>query len=185
MANQNLFITSNAAYETWIKKKIPTVQKDFQLKHERMTESPFFFFRAVFFRWSELWINSKSGFLQAPAVLSVGDLHLENFGTWRDSEGRLCWGVNDFDEAYPLPYLFDIVRLASSVLVACEFEHLSIKPKLAFESIISGYVKGLQKGGQPFVLEEDNSWLRETAVERLRKAPKFWKKISTIDKRIM
>ena len=31
--------------------------------------------------------------------LSVGDLHVENFGTWRDSEGRLIWGINDFDEA--------------------------------------------------------------------------------------
>jgi len=32
-------------------------------------------------------------------VLAVGDLHVENFGTWRDAEGRLIWGVNDFDES--------------------------------------------------------------------------------------
>jgi len=36
-------------------------------------------------------------------VLAVGDLHVENFGTWRDAEGRLIWGVNDFDEAWRLP----------------------------------------------------------------------------------
>ena len=36
-----------------------------------------------------------------PAVLAVGDLHTENFGTWRDAEGRLIWGINDFDEAFP------------------------------------------------------------------------------------
>ena len=45
----------------------------------------------------------------------VGDLHVENFGTWRDVEGRLVWGVNDFDEAYALPYTNDLVRLVASV----------------------------------------------------------------------
>ena len=30
--------------------------------------------------------------MDAPQVLSVGDLHLENFGTWRDADGRLVWG---------------------------------------------------------------------------------------------
>jgi uncharacterized protein (DUF2252 family) len=25
---------------------------------------------------------------------------VENFGAWRDVEGRLIWGINDFDEAW-------------------------------------------------------------------------------------
>jgi uncharacterized protein (DUF2252 family) len=49
----------------------------------------------------------------APQVLAVGDLYTENFGTWRDAEGRLVWGVNDLDEAHPLPYTNDLVRLAT------------------------------------------------------------------------
>jgi hypothetical protein len=40
--------------------------------------------------------------MEAPRVLCVGDLHVGSFGTWRDAEGRLCWGVDDFDDAYPL-----------------------------------------------------------------------------------
>ena len=47
-------------------------------------------------------------------MLAVGDLHVENFGTWRDADGRLCWGINDFDEADRLPYTNDLVRLAAS-----------------------------------------------------------------------
>ena len=47
-------------------------------------------------------------------VLAIGDLHLENFGTWRDAEGRLVWGINDFDEAWALPYTNDLIRLATS-----------------------------------------------------------------------
>ena len=42
----------------------------------------------------------------------------ENFGTWRDAEGRLIWGVNDFDEAARMPYALDIVRLATSAVLA-------------------------------------------------------------------
>jgi uncharacterized protein DUF2252 len=34
---------------------------------------------------------------RAPQVLAVGDLHVGCFGTWRDREGRLCWGIDDFD----------------------------------------------------------------------------------------
>jgi hypothetical protein len=30
---------------------------------------------------------------KAPAVLSVGDLHIASFGTWRDGFGRLIWGI--------------------------------------------------------------------------------------------
>ena len=36
---------------------------------------------------------------KARKVLAVGDLHIENFGTWRDLEGRLIWGVNDLGQA--------------------------------------------------------------------------------------
>ena len=51
-------------------------------------------------------------------MLAVGDIHVENFGTWRDAEGRLVWGVNDFDEAARMPYAIDIVRLATSAVLA-------------------------------------------------------------------
>jgi hypothetical protein len=41
-----------------------------------------------------------------------GDLHVENFGTWRDVEGGLVWCMNDFDEVCRMPYTIDLVRLA-------------------------------------------------------------------------
>ena len=59
----------------------------------------------------------------APQVLGVGDLHVENFGTWRDAESRLVWGINDFDEACCLPYTQDLVRLAASARFAIQERH--------------------------------------------------------------
>ena len=67
----------------------------------------------------------------APLLLAIGDAHIENFGTWRDSEGRLVWGTNDFDEGYSLPYTNDLVRLAVSATLAADTKQLAIKPKAA------------------------------------------------------
>ena len=50
-------------------------------------------------------------------LLAVGDLHVENFGVWRDSQQRLVWGINDFDDACELPFTSDLVRLAASALL--------------------------------------------------------------------
>jgi uncharacterized protein (DUF2252 family) len=61
------------------------------------------FLRGTFYRWTQLFPEVCPDLGKAPPVLSVGDLHIASFGTWRDGFGRLIWGVDDFDEAYPLP----------------------------------------------------------------------------------
>src|SRR5579871_5998925 len=105
---------STLHYEAWLAKQLTIVPQDLQLKHRSMAEGLFPFFRATFYRWMELWPSICRSLAKAPAVLAVGDLHIENFGTWRDCEGRLVWGVNDFDEVFKLPYTLDLVRLAAS-----------------------------------------------------------------------
>ena len=98
--------------------KLTIVPADLALKHTRMAEDLFQFLRATFYRWMQVWPQVCPDLARAPRVLAVGDLHVENFGTWRDKEGRLIWGVNDFDEAYPMPYTNDLVRLAVSAHLA-------------------------------------------------------------------
>jgi len=78
-------------YEAWLAKRTALVAADLQLKHQRMAESPFPFLRATFYRWAQLWPEVCPDLAKAPAVLAVGDSHLENFGTWRDTDGRLVW----------------------------------------------------------------------------------------------
>jgi len=95
---------ATASYEAWLGKRITLLPADLRRKHAAMAEGVFFFFRATFYRWMQLWPEVCAKECQAPRVLAVGDLHVENFGTWRDVEGRLVWGINDFDEVYELPY---------------------------------------------------------------------------------
>ena len=84
-------------YEAWLGERLNLIRDDITLKHSRMEEAPFPFLRATYYRWAQLWQDLRTDLAKAPRVLAVGDLHLENFGTWRDAEGRLIWGVNDFD----------------------------------------------------------------------------------------
>jgi hypothetical protein len=171
-------IKATREFERWLAKQIPLVRSDVALKHEHMAESPFAFFRATFYRWLQQWHKHCDDVTNAPRVLAVGDLHIENFGTWRDEEGRLIWGVNDLDEAWPGPYTIDLVRLTTSAYIAIAGNHLSLTRREAAEAIEEGYRDALSAGGRAFVLAERNRWLRLIALGKLRDPVRFWAKMT-------
>jgi uncharacterized protein (DUF2252 family) len=173
-------VKATRRFEEWLGRQTKLVKRDLELKHQRMAEGAFPFLRATFYRWMQVWPEACPHAATAPRVLAVGDLHVENFGTWRDIEGRLVWGVNDFDEAAVLPYTLDLVRLAASVVLAAAEGHLKIKAKEACEAILDGYGKSLARGGIPFVLEEEHGWLREIATGELRDPVHFWRKMDSL-----
>ena len=176
------FVEATTAYEAWLGKQLTIVPTDLNLKHEKMASSAFMFLRATFYRWMQLWPAVCPELADAKAVLAVGDLHTENFGTWRDVEGRLIWGCNDFDEAYELPYAIDLVRLAASGLLGAEEGVIAIKPEEVCAAILSGYRKGLKAGSRPYVLGEKYDWLRELAMEDLRDPHQFAAKMRGLPK---
>lgn len=173
-------VKATARYERWLAARTPLIKADLLLKHQQMTAAVFPFLRATFYRWIQVWPDVCPSLAKAPKVLAVGDLHVENFGTWRDTEGRLIWGVNDFDEACSLAYTNDLVRLAASALLAISAGHLAAKPKDACSEILNGYTMSVAKHGGPFVLEEGNSWLRSIALAELRDPAHFWKKMDAL-----
>ncbi len=170
-------VQATRSYETQLAAQTSLVPPDILHKHRLMKEDEFSFFRATFYRWMQCWPIVCSDLTAAPVVLAVGDLHVENFGTWLDVEGRLIWGINDFDEAYPLPYTNDLVRLAVSAKLAIMTEFLTIKLKDACDAILSGYTEGLKAEGRPFVLAERHQWLRDIATGKLRDSAGFWQRI--------
>jgi hypothetical protein len=173
-------VKSTRQYETWLGTHTQLVKPDLRLKHQRMAEAAFPFLRATFYRWMQVWPQVCPDLNRAPRVLGVGDLHIENFGTWRDVEGRLVWGVNDFDEAAELPFTNDLVRLAASAILATEAGHLSVKTKDVCTEILNGYHKSLSEHGHPFVLEEEHKWLRQIAFSELRDPVVFWEKMEKL-----
>jgi Uncharacterized protein conserved in bacteria (DUF2252) len=164
-------------FEQWVAKRLPIVRQDVTLKHTLMAQAPFSFFRATFYRWLQHWPEVCPEVARAPAILGVGDLHVENFGTWRDEEGRLIWGVNDLDEAFPAAYTLDLVRLATSAYLAISGEHLCLARREASEAIEEGYRDAIAAGGKAFVLAEHHQWLRLLATSKLRDPVRFWEKM--------
>jgi uncharacterized protein DUF2252 len=173
-------VKATEAYEAWLAKRMPLLMADLEYKHERMAADEFEFMRAAFYRWIQLWTEHCENLHDAPEVLSVGDLHTDNFGSWRDVEGRLVWGINDFDEACRLPYAFDLVRLATSAYMAATAAFGSVQMGSICKAILSGYREGLKYKGTPFVLSEEYDWLRALVIEDLKEPKRFWEKLETI-----
>ncbi len=170
-------VAASADVERWAARQVLLIHGDIALKHRFMAEAVFPFLRATFYRWTQLWPMVCPELSRAPQVLVVGDLHVENFGTWRDTEGRLVWGVNDFDEAWPAAYTVDLVRLVTSAFLAINDQHLAVTRKEAREAIEAGYRDSIKQGGAPYVLAERHNWLRQVAYSKLRDTVRFWKKI--------
>ena len=141
-----------------------------------MKASLFPFLRATYYRWAEVWPQVCSDLLSAPEALSVGDLHVENFGTWRDTDGRLIWGVNDFDEASWLPYTttagWSLVRTWPLTPTISRLTYTACNAILKDTRAAAG--------GHPYVLAEDHPALREMARHRLKGPEKFWAKLSSL-----
>jgi hypothetical protein len=170
--------TATQQYEHWLGSYTPVISSALTYKHKKMREDLFCFFRATFYRWAQLYPLECDGLCDAPTLLAVADLHVDSFGTWRDIEGRLVWGVDDFDEAYPLPYTYDLVRLAASAKIAIKCEELGVKTSKACELILDGYRDGLKSGGCPIVLEEEDERLRTLGIRELEAPNDFWAKLN-------
>jgi hypothetical protein len=142
-----------------------------------MASRPFPFLRATYWRWAETILDICPDLADAPTTLAVGDIHLENFGVWLDDDGRLVWGVNDFDEAAVMPYALDLVRLATSAALA--------RPSRVYRggaicaAILDGYSRGL-KEPRPFVLDREHTWLHELLVASEDEHARFWDKMTKL-----
>jgi hypothetical protein len=173
-------VAATKDYERWAATFTPLDDAALDRKHHLMTESPFLFLRATYYRWAQTFPLTCRDLCDAPAILAVGDVHVDNFGTWRDDEGRLAWGINDFDEAARLPYANDLVRLATSA----KFTLTKSKYNLAVEQIEKGYRETIAGAAandkslvQPIVLADGNHWLEDIAVKRLRTPAEFWSRL--------
>lgn len=167
-------------YEKWMGSCAEIIASDLRFKHEQMRKNSFLFLRGTYYRWAQLWPILCKKLSSAPKVLAVGDLHVNSFGTWRDSEGRLCWGVDDFDESYPLSYTNDLVRLATSMKIMIDTGSLCIKLKDGCDAILEGYRQSLRDGGCPVVLAEHEQKLSKLGIESFKPAVNFWGKLNRL-----
>jgi uncharacterized protein (DUF2252 family) len=173
-------VQATREFEAWLAGSISVVQDQLTDKHSEMAKDSIRFLRGTFYRWTQLFPVICRDAASSVSVLAVGDLHIASFGTWRDEFGRLIWGVDDFDEAYPLPYTNDLVRLGVSAVIDTRAGDLTVGVKNACDVILDGYSESLKVGGRAFVLEERHKWLRGIALDHLDSPRDFWKKMDAL-----
>lgn len=148
----------------------------FRTKFRKMAANPFAFYRGsacLFYNdirdFDDPWADE-----QASRVWIHGDLHLENFGTYMNSEGTLVFDVNDFDEAYVGHFSWDLRRFVASLALMGWQKAL---PESAVRSLaetylrsymdqVAGYVR--KEGDEAYALRLNNS--RGSVHELLQQA---------------
>ena len=114
--------------------------KAFRGKFRKMAADPFAFYRGsacLFYAdmtsRRDPWADERAG-----AVWIHGDLHAENFGTYMDSDGRLVFDVNDFDEAYIGHFSWDLRRFVASLALLGWQKAL---PPETIRSLVGSYLR--------------------------------------------
>ena len=113
------------------------------IRHWRMAESPFTFFRGAAKLMALDLANTPSTGIDAQIC---GDAHLSNFGFYASPDRALVFDLNDFDETLPGPWEWDVKRLAASFAIAAGnngFEHTDAR-ELA-EEATAAYRKGIRQ----------------------------------------
>ena len=143
-------VDSTEDFEAWMRERTDASDKLLEKKHRKMADGAFPFLGATFYRWVEQWPEICPQLADRPGdvLLAVGDLHVENFGTWLDSRQRLVWGMNDFDEACELPFTSDLVRLATSAALPAEEDRIITDPPETAALLLKGYRACLTTGGR-------------------------------------
>jgi uncharacterized protein (DUF2252 family) len=117
------------------------VQSLVPLRHERMTASPFAFFRATA---GIMAADLARGATTGIQVVSCGDAHISNFGFYASPQRTLVFDLNDFDEAAWGPWEWDVKRLVTSVIIGARDAGLSEdQAHLSAVAALDGYRRGL------------------------------------------
>lgn len=112
----------------------------FRTKFRKMASDPHSFYRGsacIFYADvssdDDPFTDERSG-----RIWIHGDLHVENFGTYLNSDGRLVFDVNDFDEAYLGRFMWDLQRLVASLALVCWQKAL---PEQVVRRLVGRYIR--------------------------------------------
>ena len=154
-------------------------------KYDAMYSDKYRFFRATTHLFFED-ISSKSFLRQSPNAWICGDMHLENFGSYKGDNRLAHFSLNDFDEAILAPCLFDPVRLITSIFVASESIGLSSSQAKALSGLfIDNYFEALRQGYIRVLQKDSTRGIMRTFLEDIanRKRKNFLNKKTELKKR--
>src|ERR1700759_1392128 len=99
-----------------------------RLKYEVMAENTFRFFRGTCHLFYED-LAAAEPLPLSPLAWICGDLHIENFCSYKGDNKLVYFDLNDFDEALLAPCSYEVVRMVTSIFIA--FDNLGFEPAKA------------------------------------------------------
>jgi uncharacterized protein (DUF2252 family) len=126
------------------------------MKYARMAQSPFIFLRGACHLFYDTLPDSPL-FRDAPLAWCCGDMHFENFGSYKGDNRLVYFDINDYDEAALAPATWDMVRLLTSI--QCGADALNATRAQALEvsqSCLDAYRSALING-KPLWVERETS----------------------------
>ena len=139
-----------------------------QLKYRAMRASPFAFLRGTcHLFYGEL---PRQGIVKsAPLVWSCGDLHLENFGSYKGDNRLVYFDINDFDEAALAPASFDLIRLLTSLRMVAGGHSINVTDADHLcTTLVDAYAAALGAGKSYWVERETAQGLVRSLLDDLR-----------------
>jgi uncharacterized protein (DUF2252 family) len=137
------------------------------LKYQCMAENPFRFYRGTCHLFYEDLFHNNA--LPAyPVSWICGDLHLENFGSYKGENRLVYFDLNDFDESVLAPATWEIARMIASIFVG--FDSLSIKRKDATQTVqlfLKVYSETLAKGKAKYLEQETANGIVRNFLEKI------------------
>lgn len=102
--------------------------QELSTKMQKMAAGPFAFYRGtahLFYEDMKTWNASAYTSYASSTTWLDGDMHLANLGAFRDANGNTVYDTTDFDEGYWGPYVWDLRRMAASIVLAARENGLS------------------------------------------------------------
>jgi len=88
-----------------------------EAKQRKMMASAFAYYRGTADLFYDAWLKPVLA-IKAPGVWLNGDMHLENFGTYRGDNRLTYFDIGDFDDAARGPAVIDLLRFLTGLIVA-------------------------------------------------------------------
>jgi uncharacterized protein (DUF2252 family) len=126
------------------------------MKYAKMAQSPFIFLRGACHLFYDA-LPDSSLFKDAPLAWCCGDLHFENFGSYKGDNRQVYFDINDYDEAALAPVTWDMVRLLTSIQCGAETLHATPAEILDVNQHCLDAYRSAFMNGKPLWVERENS----------------------------
>jgi uncharacterized protein (DUF2252 family) len=137
-------------------------------KYARMRASVFGFFRGTSHLFYQDWPQGST-LDRTPPAWVTGDLHLENFGSYRSDHQQVHFDLGDFDEGALAPAAWDLARFATSVLVGARSLGLGGREGNALaQHFIRSYAAALKDGKARWVDRQSSRGMVRDLINDLR-----------------